>query len=216
MKTRFIIIRHGESEGNLSNSFAGRIDVKLTPLGLKQGECTGEFLKNEKIDAFYSSSLSRAYITTKLAADHHNMPVTPRDDLMEINGGRWESLTYSSIKEQFPENYNNWITDIGNVHCEGGESVKEVRDRVYSAFEEIAKMHPDQTVCVGSHGMAIRAFVLKVLGLSLDEMHSGLPWVSNASVTYVDYEEGVFTLIEYGYDLHLEQAGIKTVLRAKA
>ena len=52
MKTRFILVRHGESEGNLTNRFAGQIDVSLTKTGRKQAQCTGEFLKNEKIRVF--------------------------------------------------------------------------------------------------------------------------------------------------------------------
>lgn len=216
MKTRIILIRHGQSVSNLKDKFAGSTDVQLTDLGKKQGEFTGEFLKSEKIDAIYSSTLTRAYETACYTASHHNLTVIKDEGVNEINGGLWESLTYPEIKEKFPEQYNIWHTDIGKSHCEQGESVADVRDRVYSAIERIAKKHMGQTVAIGSHGMAIRAFILKVQGLSLEEMQEKTKWASNASVTYVDYENGKFTLIKYGEDKHLDEAGVKTNLIMKA
>ncbi|MBE7092284.1 MAG: histidine phosphatase family protein [Clostridiales bacterium] len=216
MKTRFIFVRHGQSTGNLSKRFAGQIDVKLTETGIKQGKCTGEYLKNKKIDFFYSSTLSRAYDTACYCAEFHNKPVNKIDDLKEINGGYWEDLTYPQIKETYPQNYNNWVTNIGIAHCDGGESVEDVMNRVYNATKVLAEKHKGKTVLIGTHGMALRAFILKVLNLPLEKMQTDLLWVSNASVTYVDYENGEFNLLEYGYDAHLEKVGLKTELKSKA
>lgn len=216
MKTRFILVRHGQSSANLVDHFAGQIDVPLTDLGIKQGKATGEFLKDEKIDAFYSSELTRAYDTACFSAEYHNMPVTKDSGLNEIFGGKWENMAYPDIVKYFPESYNTWENNIGLVHCDGGESVEEVQTRVYNAVENIAKQHPGQTVFIGTHGMALRAFILKVMGLPLEKMQTDLPWVSNAAVTYVDYEDGHFTLIKYGEDAHLENSGLKSVLHAKA
>ena len=47
MKTRLLIIRHGQSQANLDRRFAGHVDVPLTDLGRQQGKITAEFLKNE-------------------------------------------------------------------------------------------------------------------------------------------------------------------------
>ncbi len=216
MKTRLILIRHGQSESNLNDKFAGQIDVKLTELGRKQGQLTGEFLKNEKIDAVYSSMLTRAYETACYTAKHHNLTVIKNAGVNEINGGLWENLTYPEIKAKFPEQSSIWHTNIGFCYCEQGESVDQVRDRVYDAIEEIAKKHSGQTVAIGTHGMAIRAFILKVQGLLLEDMQEKTKWASNASVTYVDYENGKFTLVKYGQDKHLNDAGLKTELIIKA
>lgn len=216
MKTRLILIRHGQSQSNLEDKFAGHTDVMLTELGKTQGKCTGEFLKNEKIDAVYSSELTRAYETACYTAEYHNLKVTKYAGVNEVDGGLWETLTYSEIKEKFPEQNYIWHNNIGHCYCENGESVAQVRDRVYNALEELAKKHSGQTVAIGTHGMALRAFILKVQGLSLDEMQEKTKWASNASVTYVDYEDGKFTLVKYGEDKHLDDAGLKTDLIIKA
>lgn len=216
MKTRLILIRHGQSVSNLKDKFAGQTDVQLTDLGREQGRITGEFLKNEKIDVVYSSMLTRAYETACYTAMHHNLTVIKDAGVNEVDGGLWENLTYPEIKENFPEQYHIWHTDLGHNFCEQGESVAQVRDRVYAAIERIAKKHEGQTVAIGTHGLALRAFILKVLNLSLDEMQQKTKWASNASVTYVDYEDGKFTLIKYGEDKHLADAGVKTDLILKA
>ncbi len=216
MKTRILIIRHGQSEANLNHRFAGHIDVPLTELGEKQGQCTAEFLKNEKIDAVYSSMLSRAYKTACYTAQKHDLTVTKDAGVNEINGGEWENLTYHEIGKKFPLQLHIWQTNIGRTACENGENVQQVADRVYSAMENIAKKHPDQTVVIGTHGMAIRAFTMKILGLSLDDMHQGTAWASNASVTTVDYEDGKFTLIKYNEDGHLKKEGLLTTINTDA
>ena len=216
MKTRLLLIRHGQSVSNLNEKFAGTTDVQLTDLGKMQGKCTGEFLKNEKIDVVYSSMLTRAYETACYTAIHHNLTVIKDAGVNEICGGLWEGLTYPEIKESFPKQCNAWHTNIGRCHCEEGESVAEVSQRVYSAIERIAIKHQGQTVAIGTHGMAIRAFILAVMGLSLDEMHHKTKWASNASVTYLEYEDGKFTLLNYGADGHLDKLGLKTDLIIKA
>ncbi len=216
MKTRFILVRHGESQANLENRFAGQIDIPLTETGRKQAECTGEYLKNEKIDVFYSSLLSRAYETACTVAKHHNLPVTKIAGLNEINGGEWENKSYPEIEKFFPDNYNVWNTIIGLTQCNGGENVEQVQQRVYSAIEKIAEENKGKTVFIGFHGMSLRSFLCKVLNLSLDQMHTESTWASNASITYVDYENGKFTLIEHSYDQHLSDKGLRTTLKLKA
>ncbi len=216
MKTRILIIRHGQSQANLEKKFAGHTDVALTELGRTQGRCTAEFLKNEKIDAVYSSMLTRAYETACYTAQKHNLTVTKDKGVNEISGGDWENLTYPEIGEKFPDQLHTWNTNIGRVKCENGESVEQVCDRVYSAMERLAKKHPDQTIVIGCHGMAIRAFCLKVMGLSLDDMQEKTVWASNASVTYLDYENGKFTLVKFGEDEHLKKEGLLTTLITQA
>ena len=40
MKTRFILVRHGQSEGNARRIILGHTDWDLTDLGREQAECT--------------------------------------------------------------------------------------------------------------------------------------------------------------------------------
>ena len=68
--TKIILIRHGESEANRDNIFAGHLDVDLQEYGLKQAQKTAEYvLEKYQVSRVYSSDLKRAYKTGRCVAD---------------------------------------------------------------------------------------------------------------------------------------------------
>ena len=46
MDTKIIVVRHAQGEGNLKGEFHGQYPSDLTELGVRQAECTAEFLKD--------------------------------------------------------------------------------------------------------------------------------------------------------------------------
>ena len=179
-------------------------DFCLTALGRKQAEVTAEYLKDRKIDAFYSSPLSRAYETGLAAAKFHGKTVAKIEALAEVHGGAWENLSFDEIKERYPEELRVWNEAIGRSRCPGGESPTDVLERVYPAFKTLAEENQGKTLCVAAHGMVIRVFVAKLMGISMEELDT-LPWAPNASVTAVEYENGAFRVVEHGYSAHLKE-----------
>ena len=117
--TRLIVVRHGESMANKQCIFAGHTDVDLTKLGKKQAELVCGFLCSckYKIDKIYSSDLSRAYNTVFPAAEKLGLEIIKDENLREIYAGKWEGATFESLKENFPESYNTWMTNIQNARC---------------------------------------------------------------------------------------------------
>ena len=204
MKTEILLIRHGQSEGNLQHVFCGQTDVALTETGRKQAEVTAEYLKDRNIDRFYSSPLSRAYETALAAAKYHGKTVEKIEQIAEIYGGEWENVSFEEIKAKYPEELRVWNECIGKSRCPGGESPTDVQERVYPAFESLAKGNEGKTLCVAAHGMVIRVFAARILGISMEKLDS-LPWAPNASVTTVEYENGGFRLVEHGYSDHLAE-----------
>ena len=63
MKTRLILIRHGESLGNSKRIILGHTDWDLSELGYRQAALAADALADRKVDAVYSSDLIRAYNT---------------------------------------------------------------------------------------------------------------------------------------------------------
>ena len=61
--TVLLLIRHGQSVGNLNYEFLGHMDKDLSELGYAQAARTAEFLSGEQIDMVYSSDLMRAHNT---------------------------------------------------------------------------------------------------------------------------------------------------------
>ena len=61
MKTRVIIVRHGQSTYNLKKLIQGQIDLSvLTDLGIQQAQQVGATLKGIPYDNVYCSPLKRA------------------------------------------------------------------------------------------------------------------------------------------------------------
>lgn len=201
--TTLLLIRHGQSRANLERVFAGNYDAPLTVLGFKQAEKTAEFIAgNYKVDCVYASDLIRAFETGKAVASALNLPLIPNEGLREIRAGKWEAMPFDDIVIKFPQEYKKWKEDIGNSACSGGETVRELAERVKDALEKIAKDNEGKTVVIATHATPIRATQCRIGCDSLDCMKN-LPWVSNASVTEVYYDNGNWSLGKVGQDSHL-------------
>lgn len=201
--TRFIIIRHGYSEANDKSIFAGVLDAPLTEIGRRQGELVSLYVaEHYKVDAIYSSPLSRARDTVAELAKRTGLPVLIEDGLHEIYGGEWEAMTFEELPRRYPEAFKIWEDSLGLSRPTGGESYAEVRDRMLKTMEKIARDNNGKTVVVVSHSLAIRAFCNGVLSVPLEKIDHG-PDIPNASLTSVFYENGRWTIEFLGKADHL-------------
>jgi len=209
--TKFILIRHGHSMANSRKEFGGQCDYALSDLGVIQAEKCAEALKNVKIDKIYASDLKRAYDTAVPVAKSHGLDIAPHKGLREIFAGEWEGKAFDELCVKYENDYTVWRTDIGNARCTGGESVRELSGRVLSTLAEIADMNEGKTVCIATHATPIRSVCTAAAGLDACEMVK-IPWVSNASVSIFEYENGTFNAIKVDDASHL--GDLKTSLPA--
>lgn len=210
--TTLLMIRHGESEANRNKIFAGNLDADLQSNGLKQAQKTAEFIaKNYKVDKVYASDLKRAYKTGKCIADLLGIEIIPNKNLREISAGKWEGISFTDLAVDYADDYNVWLTDIGNACCTGGESVKHLGERVMTELTDIASANNGKTIVIATHATPIRTMQTLVQYGSLENMHS-VPWVTNASVTTFEYENGIWRCVKVSEDAHLNE--IKTKLPA--
>lgn len=201
--TRLILVRHGESEANFKRICAGQSDYPLTELGRKQAEAAGEALKDIKIDAVFSSDLSRAYDTGRAIAIHHGLSVTKDIRLREIHRGIFEGQFMTELEKKYTEQYNVLIHNKPFADIEGGESTEQVQERVFECISEIAQNHPDQTVLIAFHATALRYFCAKIINLPKDQIIKTFPLCQNGALTYVNYSEGKFEIVKYNDQSHL-------------
>lgn len=210
MKTRLLLIRHGQSEANLQEIYAGHTDAVLTQVGEQQAALTAEYIVTHfDVDAIYASDLKRAYCTAEAVALKSGLKVQSIKELREIFAGKWEGVPFEVLWKEYEKEFDCWVNDIGNSRCTGGESVVELGERVLSVLTQIAEENPGKTIVIATHATPIRVMQCYWSKLPLDAMKD-IPWVSNASVTEVVYEDGRWTLCEIGHDAHLKD--LKTVL----
>ena len=201
--TTIYLVRHGQSLGNLHHRFLGHTDLDLSEFGYMQAEKVADYFDGIHIDAIYSSDLCRAFNTVKPIADRKGLCIIPRTRLREINSGKWENNEFDYLKTQFAQDYGVWLTDIGNAVCTGGESVAHLQERVAVELQAIAKAHDGQNVVVGTHATPIRAMTCLLRGLPITEMKN-IPWVANATITKVIYDNGVGKIDSYEINSHLD------------
>ena len=91
-KTTILLVRHGESMGNVLKLFTGHSGYPLSDLGHTQAARTAEYIHaNYQVDAVYSSDLPRAFQTAEHIAKAFKLPVITHAGLREIYAGDWEN-----------------------------------------------------------------------------------------------------------------------------
>lgn len=201
--TTVILIRHGESEANREDIFAGHLNVDLMPKGVEQAQKTAQYIvENYTVDKIYASDLKRAYKTGKTLADKLGMEIIADKRFREIDAGEWDGIKFNELGDKYAEDFRIWRDDIANAKCTGGESVEDLRKRVFGAATEVAENNDGKTVVIATHATPIRVMQTYVQMGSLEKMND-IPWVSNASVSVFEYDNGKWTCKAVSMDKHL-------------
>ena len=201
--TTVILIRHGESEANREDIFAGHLNVDLMPKGVEQAQKTAQYIvENYTVDKIYASDLKRAYKTGKTLADKLGMEIIVDKRFREIDAGEWDGIKFNELGDKYAEEFRIWRDDIANAKCTGGESVEDLRKRVFGAATEVAENNDGKTVVIATHATPIRVMQTYVQMGSLEKMND-IPWVSNASVSVFEYDNGKWTCKAVSMDKHL-------------
>ena len=179
-----LIVRHGETEWNAEGRIQGHTDIGLSENGAQQARSLGQRLADRQIDVAYSSDLKRTSETARLALGHRNVVLNETPRLREYHKGIFEGMTLTEIQTQFPDEYPKYLEKDLSYAPEGGETTRDVSTRMASIFQEIKAKHLDETVLVVSHGGALRAAMVSLLGMPLEGNWSFV--FGNCGLTMVD------------------------------
>jgi 2,3-bisphosphoglycerate-dependent phosphoglycerate mutase len=146
-----ILVRHGESQGNIQGIITGALDLDLTDLGREQARRVGQRLASEPVAALYASTRIRASNTAAAIGTHHNLDPILIEGLDEYRYGEAEGLTWPELAERFPTTRQDW--GRGSVPGEEGRDV--FRQRVGAAIDELAERHTQDLAVVACHGGTI-------------------------------------------------------------
>ena len=201
--TKIIIVRHCQAEGNLKRFFQGSIDTDITELGEKQIKKVAELLSGEPIEVMYSSPKKRAMKTAEGINIYHKLPIRIDDEIVEIDAGDWEGVLLTDIEKIYPEQMNNWRNVPGNFHAPNGESMSEVYERVKKALLRIVSENVGKTVCIVSHGCAIRNMMCFATGFEVKDIDK-IPLGTNTSVNVIEFDENLDpSVITANYTEHI-------------
>ena len=205
VKTTILLVRHGETVANREGIFRGRKDFPLNENGIAQAKQLAEHItRNFKIEAIYSSPLSRATQTAEPIAKMFNIPIDIENDLTNISLGEWEGVPYEKIEREFPEQYHLWLTEPEKLRIPGGETLADVQSRSVASLKKLVHKHIGQTIAVVSHRAVLKPLIAGILDIA--EPYFWKIHIDNAAYCVVNYNsERGFALYQSNVNFYLDQ-----------
>ena len=183
---KLFLIRHGQTEDNEKKIFSGQLDHMLSEKGRQQAAALAPVLGKIPFDRVYSSDLTRAMDTQKLALPQYEAITLPL--LREYSLGSLSGLPYKTVREEYG------ITN-SDYSPYGGESIPMVDARTKS-FLSILEEDPCDYVAAFVHGGIIRSFMRHVLG---SNANTRALVNSNCFVAVLTFEDNEWKLLSWNY-----------------
>jgi probable phosphoglycerate mutase len=199
---RLIIVRHGESEWNRIGRYQGQQDAPLSELGSRQAEALAGRLQREPLDAIFTSPLQRAARTAQAIAHYHpQVPFAYEPALLEISHGDWEGLLAEEVIERYGEGLHEWRRHPTRAQMPHGESFSNILKRVLDFKEWLFREYTGGNVLVSTHDVVVKILVADALGMDMDRINR--IWVTNASISVIEYGDELPYLVSLSEACHL-------------
>ena len=186
MSTTLILIRHGETPYNRDRRYQGHRDTPLTKKGKRQAKEIAIRLRNESLDAIYSSDIKRTRYTAKVINGYYSLKINILPQLREIDFGDWEGKTHNEIRREWKGLLDEWENEPSKIKISRGESIKDLAERVRTTIKKIISDHPGQRIAIITHGGPIRIILMDALGLGTDNWWKTI--TSNGGISIIEYQ----------------------------
>ena len=151
-----LLLRHGQIKANRQGRWHGSTDSPLTWRGRREARRTARHVErsNPPVCAIYSSPLTRCRATADIIGRHLGLEVAVHPDLREYAIGDWEDTRFTDLAARYQ--FVELATADHDFAPPGGETLRQVAERVVSALEDIHGRHgDDERVLVVGHGAAL-------------------------------------------------------------
>ena len=197
---KLVLLRHGQSEWNLSNRFTGWVDVELSERGIAEAKLAGQLIKEQGIsfDIAYTSVLKRAIRTLWITMDELDqlwLPVTKSWKLNERHYGALQGLDKAeTMAKHGEEQVHKWrrgyaikppaldadnemhpshdIRYQGIENLPATESLASTLERVIPYWEEniVPQLKQGLFPIIAAHGNSLRALVKHIDNISDEDI----------------------------------------------
>ncbi|HET6394770.1 MAG TPA: bifunctional RNase H/acid phosphatase, partial [Blastococcus sp.] len=141
------LLRHGQTEHTPERRFSGRNDLPLSRTGRAEAEAAAQRAKDLGVEVVLASPLRRTRETAEIVAGALGLPVALDDDLVELDFGDLEGLTFEEARSRHPLAARRFLDDV-TVAAPQGESIADVSTRVARARRRVLSDHAGRTVLV--------------------------------------------------------------------
>jgi alpha-ribazole phosphatase/probable phosphoglycerate mutase len=104
---------------------------------------------------------------------------------MELDIKPWEGLNAYEIEERFPGAFEAWTKNAADYKISGGESVRELSERVVPALREIIAAKQGKNIALVAHGAVNRVIIADAMKLDLNNIYS------------IEQDYGCINIIDY-------------------
>lgn len=177
---RIILVRHGESEGNVDRSVYERIPdykLRLTQIGEEQAKAAGKLLKDiiaEESCMFFISPFHRTRRTAELLVDElDNNSIQRVEDprIREQEWGHYREVQESLAIDLARDEYGTFFYRIPE-----GESGADVFDRVSDFIgtlnRQFEKQDFPENCIIVTHAMTLRIFLMRWFKWTVEEFEN--------------------------------------------
>ncbi|RLL81533.1 histidine phosphatase family protein [Mesotoga sp. BH458_6_3_2_1] len=205
-------LRHGQSQSNVENRFAnGNDGYPLTDQGRRQAEKASAFLRSRAIRKVYTSPIHRAVQTAEIVCTKWGLTPVVIDEIREFSVGIFEGKRIAGqARELYVDLKKRWAAGEMDTRISGGESHREIIDRLWKGIEYALEGDEQEPVLMVSHGgllsMAL-PYMCDNLDLTTFYEQEGV-FIRNCSVTSVqtrtENSRISLSLMEWADDSYLD------------
>lgn len=162
--SKLILLRHLQSQWNKENKFTGWTDVPISQEGLESAKEVAVKLTGINIDKVFTSPLSRNRETARLILENlgkTDLPVVMDKALDERNYGELTGLNKDETKKKYGEEQVRLWRRSWDVAPPGGESLKDVYNRVLPFYQEFIEkeLNAGKNILVVASHNSLRALI---------------------------------------------------------
>lgn len=198
------LTRHGQTLWNKEGRIQGYLDSPLTSEGIDDAKKLSNRLKDEQIDACFTSKQDRAVHTGQIIMQDQDGILIKTDDLKELGVGAWQGMLYEDIKRDYSDDFNLYISRADLYKPKnGGEDYRVLETRVKNFLDELKSL-PHKKIVIVTHGVTH----MMLLNLMEDKSLRDLCFRSvprGLALSKVKYENGLYNILYENDERHLEE-----------
>ena len=195
------VVRHGETEANITGHWQGHGDSPLNATGRGQAGKLADRLADQRWDLVVSSDLQRARHTAEAVGGRTGNSVRLDAVWRELDLGRWEGLTREQVHSRWPEEVQA-LRRGENVAIGGAESWQDLAMRIAGGLRTLIRDHSGERVLLAAHGGVVMTLISTLFGVDHARPRP-LGRIANTSVTEVLFQGGAPRVLRLNDASHL-------------
>ncbi|MBT9315091.1 histidine phosphatase family protein [Leptothoe spongobia] len=163
---KLLLIRHGESQGNVEGRMEGQMSTSLSAKGEWQSRQLATYLQRQSPPTcLYSSPLQRATQTAFYLEKRVGCSVQLDVELQELNQGIFQGLMWTEVRDRYPQLCSELVATLDYQPVPGAETLMAANRRAVNWYQTLWQRHTAGDVIWSvTHGGFMQQLIRVILG----------------------------------------------------